>query len=159
MITLFYFKCQYPRVYIVVAVMQSASTNQDDFEVTSKKKPPHSSSKVSAYARTSKVPSSPAKFTAPIRPNKGNNLTPMAKKSAMDISDRKRSTPKSSHKSINFTPAKEFSRLTSTIIRKIDGSRTASNSKASKECPTPLRTPNTVTFSSATLLLCSTNIS
>ncbi|XWS40648.1 hypothetical protein CRYUN_Cryun17cG0013600 [Craigia yunnanensis] len=128
-------------------LLKSASTNREEFEVTSKKKPPHSSSKVSAYARTSKVPSSPAKFTAPIRSNKGNNFTPVAKKSAMDIPDRKRLTPKSSHKSINFTPAKEFSRLTSTIIRKIDGSRIASNSKSSKECPTPLRTPNTASTS------------
>ncbi|XP_022774315.1 protein WVD2-like 7 isoform X2 [Durio zibethinus] len=130
-------------------LLKSASTNQDELEVTSKKKPPHSSSKMSAYARTSKVPSSPAKFTAPIRPNKGNNHTPVAKKSAMDISDRKRSTPKSSHKSINFTPAKEFCKVTTTIIQnqKIDGSRIASNSKASKECPTPLRTPNTASTS------------
>ncbi|XP_021299048.1 protein WVD2-like 7 isoform X2 [Herrania umbratica] len=128
-------------------LLKSSNTSQDEFDVTSKKKPTHSSSKVSAYARTSKVPSSPAKFTAPTRPNKGNNLTPMAKKSAMDISDRKRSTPKSSHKSINFTPAKEFSKITSTIIRKIDGSRIASNSKSSKECATPLRTPNTASVS------------
>ncbi|XP_022750518.1 protein WVD2-like 7 [Durio zibethinus] len=128
-------------------LLKSAIINQDEFEVKSKKKPPYASLKVSAYARTSKVPSSPAKFTAPIRPNKGNNLTPVAKKSAMDISDRKRSTPKSSHKSITFTPAKEFSRLTSTIIRKIDGSRIGSNYKASKECSTPLRTPNTASTS------------
>ncbi|XP_016695177.1 protein WVD2-like 7 isoform X1 [Gossypium hirsutum] len=93
--------------------------------------------KVSSYGRRTKVPSSSA-----IRPNKGNNVTPMSNKSAMKISDRKRSTPKSSHKFINSTPAKEISRLTSTIIRKIDGSRIASNFKPSKECPTPLRTSN-----------------
>ncbi|XVF57891.1 hypothetical protein PTKIN_Ptkin07bG0019000 [Pterospermum kingtungense] len=116
-------------------LLKSANANQDEFEVTSKRKPP--------YARTSKVTSSPAKFTAPIGANKRNNLTPMAKKSAMDIPDRKRSTPKSSHKSISFTPAKEFNRFTSTIIRKVDGSRIGSNSKPSKDYPTPLRTPNT----------------
>lgn len=126
--------------------MQGGKTNEDEFEVTSKMKPSQSSSKVFANARTSKMPSSPAKFKAPLRPNNGNNLTPMTKKSAMDISERKRSTPKSSHKSINFTHAKEFSKFTSTIIRKIDGSRIDSNSKASKECPTPLRTPNQVLF-------------
>ncbi|TYH99584.1 hypothetical protein ES332_A11G076300v1 [Gossypium tomentosum] len=93
--------------------------------------------KMSSYGRRTKVPSSPA-----IRPNKGNNVTPMSNKSAMEISDRKRSTPKSSHKFINSTPAKEISRLTSTIIRKIGGSRIASNSKPSKEFPTPLRTSN-----------------
>ncbi|XVF16276.1 hypothetical protein REPUB_Repub10bG0017200 [Reevesia pubescens] len=128
-------------------LLKSANTNQDEFEATSKKKPPHSSSKVSAYGRTSKVPSSPAKFTSPIRTNKGNNLTPVSKQSAMNMSDRKRSTPKSSHKSINFTPAKELSRLTSSIIRKIEGSRIGSNSKAPKECPTALRTPNTASTS------------
>ncbi|GMI67787.1 hypothetical protein HRI_000448000 [Hibiscus trionum] len=37
--------------------------------------------------------------------------------------------------------------LTSTIIRKIDGSRIDSSSKASKECPTPLRTPNKASIS------------
>ncbi|KAE8706684.1 TPX2 family protein, putative isoform 3 [Hibiscus syriacus] len=81
-------------------------TNQDEFEVTSKRKPSHSSSKVSANARTSKVPSSPAKFKAPLRPDNGNNLTPMAKKPAIGISERTRSPPKSSHKPIDFIPAK-----------------------------------------------------
>ncbi|GMI67088.1 hypothetical protein HRI_000378100 [Hibiscus trionum] len=96
--------------------------------------------------KSAKVTASPAKFKATIRPNQGSNLTPMAKKSAMDISDRKRPAPKSAHKSINFTPAKELSKLTSTITRKIDGSRIASNSKASKECPTPLKTPNSASI-------------
>ncbi|MFQ6651733.1 hypothetical protein Gotur_023939 [Gossypium turneri] len=128
-------------------LLKGGKTNEDEFEVTSKMKPSQSSSKVFANARTSKMPSSPAKFKAPLRPNNGNNLTPMTKKSAMDISERKRSTPKSSHKSINFTHAKELSKFTSTIIRKIDGSRIDSNSKASKECPTPLRTPNQVSIS------------
>ncbi|TYI20802.1 hypothetical protein ES332_A07G262100v1 [Gossypium tomentosum] len=128
-------------------LLKGGKTNEDEFEVTSEMKPSQSSSKVFANARTSKMPSSPAKFKPPLRPNNGNNLTPMTKKSAMDISERKRSTPKSSHKSINFTHAKEFSKFTSTIIRKIDGSRIDSNSKASKECPTPLRTPNQVSIS------------
>ncbi|XP_012445315.1 protein WVD2-like 7 isoform X1 [Gossypium raimondii] len=128
-------------------LLKGGKTNEDEFEVTSRMKPSQSSSKVFANARTSKMPSSPAKFKAPLRPNNGNNLTPMTKKSAMDISERKRSTPKSSHKSINFTHAKEFSKFTSTIIRKIDGSRIDSNSKASKDCPTPLRTPNQVSIS------------
>lgn len=141
-------------------MMQYVITNEDEFEVTSKEKPPHFPSKVSAYAKTSKVPYSPAKFTAPFRPNKGNNLTPVAtaNKPAMDISYTKRSTPKSSRKSINFTPAQELSRLTSTIIQKIDGPRMASYSKASKECSTPSRTPNTVQFSSETSLLCYSNL-
>ncbi|KAE8689370.1 TPX2 family protein, putative isoform 3 [Hibiscus syriacus] len=138
----------YLRFYVAAAVMQNGKTNLDESEVTSKRRPSHSSSKVSANARTSKVPSSPAIFKAPLRPNNGNNLTPMVKKpSAIDISERKRPTPKSSHKSINFSPAKELGKSTSTIIRKIDGSRIGSSSKASKECPTPLRTPNKASIS------------
>ncbi|KAK8716989.1 hypothetical protein V6N13_044274 [Hibiscus sabdariffa] len=128
-------------------LLKNGKTNQDESEVTSKRRPSHSSSKVSANARASKVPSSPAKFKAPLRPNNGNNLTPMTKKPAIDITERKRPTPKSSHKSIHFTPAKGVSKLTSTIVRKIDGSRIDLSSKASKECPTPSRTPNKVLFS------------
>ncbi|KAL4378172.1 hypothetical protein GQ457_02G012220 [Hibiscus cannabinus] len=128
-------------------LLKNGKTNQDESEVTSKRRPSHSSSKVSANARTSKVPSSPAKFKAPLRPNNGNNLTPMTKKPAIDITERKRPTPKSSHKSIHFTPAKEVSKSTSTIVRKIDGSRIDSSSKASKECPTPSRTPNKASIS------------
>ncbi|XP_038996916.1 protein WVD2-like 7 isoform X1 [Hibiscus syriacus] len=129
-------------------LLKNGKTSQDEYEVTSKRRPSHSSSKVSANARTSKVPFSPAKFKAPLHPNNGNNLTPMAKKSAaIDTSERKRPTPKSSHKSINFSPAKELSKSTSTSIRKIDGSRIDSSSKASKECPTPLRTPSKVSIS------------
>ncbi|XP_039064892.1 protein WVD2-like 4 isoform X2 [Hibiscus syriacus] len=120
-------------------LIKHGKTNQDEFEVTSKRKPSHCSSKVSGNARTSKVPSSPSKFKAPLRPNNGNNLTPRAKKPAIGISERKRSTPKPSHKSINFTPAKELSKLT--------GPRTDSNCKASKEFPTPLRTPNKASVS------------
>ncbi|GMI68359.1 hypothetical protein HRI_000505200 [Hibiscus trionum] len=128
-------------------LLKNGKTNQDESEVTSKRRPSHSISKLSANARTSRVPSSPAKFKAPLRPNNGNNLTPMTKKPAIDISERKKPTPKSSHKSVNFTPAKELGKLTSTIIRKIDGSRIDSSSKASKECPTPLRTPNKASIS------------
>ncbi|KAK8673465.1 hypothetical protein V6N13_111799 [Hibiscus sabdariffa] len=128
-------------------LLKNGKTNQDESEVTSKRRPSHSSSKVSVNARTSKVPSSPAKFKAPLRPNNGNNLTPMIKKPAIDITERKRPTPKSSHKSIHFTPAKEVSKSTSTIVRKIDGSRIDSSSKASKECPTPSRTPNKASIS------------
>ncbi|KAK9012453.1 hypothetical protein V6N11_040504 [Hibiscus sabdariffa] len=128
-------------------LLKNGKTNQDESEVTSKRRPSHSSSKVSANARASKVPSSPAKFKAPLRPNNGNNLTPMTKKPAIDITERKRPTPKSSHKSIHFTPAKGVSKLTSTIVRKIDGSRIDLSSKASKECPTPSRTPNKASIS------------
>ncbi|KAE8691611.1 TPX2 family protein, putative isoform 3 [Hibiscus syriacus] len=129
-------------------LLKNGKTNQDESEVTCKRRPSHSSSKVSANARTSKVPSSPTKFKASLRPNNGNNLTPRAKKpAAIDISERKRTTPKSSHKSINFSPAKEFSKSTSTIFTKINGSRIDLSSKASKERPKPLRTPSKASIS------------
>ncbi|KAK8607291.1 hypothetical protein V6N13_053033 [Hibiscus sabdariffa] len=73
-------------------LLKNGKTNQIEIEVTSKWRPSHNSSKVSANARTSKVPSSPAKFKAPPRLNDGNKLTPMAKKPAIDMSERKRLT-------------------------------------------------------------------
>ena len=111
----------------------------------SKKKPSLSSSKSLLHNRASKLPSSPAKHTAPICPKKDNNTTPMNMKPAIDYTDRKRSTPKSLHKSVNFTPIRELNKLTSTVMRKIESSRLgASSSKASKDCSTPLRTPTMV---------------
>lgn len=91
------------------------------------------------------MPSTPAKPTASSQSTKEINATPIKKKSAIDSADKKRSTPKSIHKSIYLTPAREINRLTSTIIRKIDSSKVmGSNSKASKDCSTPLRTPTAV---------------
>ena len=111
----------------------------------SKKKPSLSSSKPLIHNRASKLPSSPAKHTVPICPKKDYNATPMNQKSAIDCTDRKRSTPKSIHKSVNFTPIRELNRFTSTVMRKIESSRVgASSSKASKDCSTPLRTPTMV---------------
>lgn len=110
----------------------------------SKKKPSFSSSKSLNFGRATKMPSTPAKPTAPSQSTE-INATPIKKKSAIDSADNKRSTPKSIHKSIYLTPAREINRLTSTIVRKIDGSKVmGSNSKASKECSTPLRTPTAV---------------
>lgn len=69
----------------------------------------------------------------------------MSKKPAIDYADKKRSTPKSHHKSVNFTPIRELNRFTSKVFRKIESSRVGgSSSKASKDCFTPLRTPTTV---------------
>ncbi|KAJ0113577.1 hypothetical protein Patl1_02923 [Pistacia atlantica] len=80
---------------------------------------------------------------------KENNFTPIKKKPAIDLAEKKRSTPKSTHKSIYFTPAREINRLTSTIIRKIDSSKVGSNAKASKDCSNPLKTPTTASVSGA----------
>lgn len=111
----------------------------------SKKKPSFSSSKSLNFGRATKMPATPAKPTAPLQSTKEINATPIKKKSAIDFADNKRSTPKSIHKSIYLTPAREINRLTSTIVRKIDGSKVmGSNSKASKDCSTPLMTPTAV---------------
>ncbi|TXG54778.1 hypothetical protein EZV62_020034 [Acer yangbiense] len=113
----------------------------------SKKKLDLSSSKSSNYSRASKQPSSPAKPTVLSQLKKDTMATPMKKKSVVDLPDKKRATPKSIHKSIYLTPAREINRLASSIIRKIDGSRVGSNSKPSKDISTPLRTPTKASMS------------
>ncbi|XP_050270948.1 protein WVD2-like 7 isoform X1 [Quercus robur] len=126
-------------------LLKSSKSNQDSLASMSKKKPSLSSSKPLIHNRASKLPSSPAKHTVPIFPKKDYNATPMNQKPATDCTDRKRSTPKSIHKSVNFTPIRELNRFTSTVMRKIESSRVgASSSKASKDCSTPLRTPTMV---------------
>lgn len=112
---------------------------KDDAASMSKKKPAVSSSKSSIYDKASKLPSTPAKPAPSVRAKKEN--TPISKKSALESVERRKPTPKSTHKSMNFTPAREFNRITSSIIRKIDNSRGGSHSKSSKDCPTPSRTP------------------
>lgn len=114
---------------------------KDDAVSMSKKKPAASSSKSSIYDKASKLPSTPAKPAPSVRAKKENTATPISKKSALESVERRKPTPKSTHKSMNFTPAREFNRITSSIIRKIDNSRVGSHSKSSKDCPTPSRTP------------------
>lgn len=114
---------------------------KDDAASMSKKKPAVSSSKSSIYDKASKLPSTPAKPAPSVRAKKENTATPISKKSALESVERRKPTPKSTHKSMNFTPAREFNRITSSIIRKIDNSRVGSHSKSSKDCPTPSRTP------------------
>lgn len=111
--------------------------NQEDCLPMGKKKPTFSSSKSSSiHQKAAKDGSS-----------KDNNIaTPISKKPALlDSAEKKTSTPKSLHKSVNFTPIRELNRLTSTVIRKIENSRFGANSsKASKDCHSPLRTPTMV---------------
>ncbi|ONI19799.1 hypothetical protein PRUPE_3G298700 [Prunus persica] len=126
---------------------QSYSSNQEaSTPIKRKKTRLFTSSKSSlAYHKAPKVPSSPAKPIVSSCSRKDDILTPLRKKPATELEDKKRSTPKSLHKSVSFTPIRELSRLTSTVIRKIENSRVgASSSKTSKDCMTPLRTPTTV---------------
>ncbi|KAL5793315.1 hypothetical protein ACOSP7_001909 [Xanthoceras sorbifolium] len=115
----------------------------------SKKKLELSNTKASSYGRASKQPYSPAKPIVSSQSKKETMATPMKKKSVVDLPDKRRSTPKSIHKSIYLTPAREINRLASSIIRKIDGSKVGSNSKPSKDCSTPLRTPTAASMSRA----------
>lgn len=128
-------------------LLKSYSSNQEaSTPIKRKKTRLFTSSKSSlAYHKAPKVPSSPAKPVVSSCSRKDDILTPLRKKPATELEDKKRSTPKSLHKSVSFTPIKELSRLTSTVIRKIENSRVgASSSKTSKDCMTPLRTPTTV---------------
>ncbi|XP_021813402.1 protein WVD2-like 4 isoform X2 [Prunus avium] len=128
-------------------LLKSYSANQEASTPIKKKKTRlFTSSKSSlAYHKAPKVPSSPAKPIVSSCSGKDDILTPLRKKPATELEDKKRSTPKSLHKSVSFTPIRELSRLTSTVIRKIENSRVgASSSKTSKDCMTPLRTPTTV---------------
>ncbi|XP_044503976.1 protein WVD2-like 7 isoform X2 [Mangifera indica] len=130
--------------------LKSLGSKKDEKVSISKKKPTLSSSNSSGYSKVTKVPPSPARPAALSHSKKENNSTPINKKPAIDLAEKKRSTPKSSHKSIYFTPAREINRLTSTIIRKIDSSKVAANAKASKDCSTPLKTPTAASVSGAT---------
>ncbi|VVA17863.1 PREDICTED: WVD2 [Prunus dulcis] len=128
-------------------LLKSYSSNQEaSTPIKRKKTRLFTSSKSSlAYHKAPKVPSSPAKTIVSSCSRKDDILTPLRKKPATELEDKKRSTPKSLHKSVSFTPIRELSRLTSTVIRKIENSRVgASSSKTSKDCMTPLRTPTTV---------------
>ncbi|ONI19798.1 hypothetical protein PRUPE_3G298700 [Prunus persica] len=128
-------------------LLKSYSSNQEaSTPIKRKKTRLFTSSKSSlAYHKAPKVPSSPAKPIVSSCSRKDDILTPLRKKPATELEDKKRSTPKSLHKSVSFTPIRELSRLTSTVIRKIENSRVgASSSKTSKDCMTPLRTPTTV---------------
>ena len=120
---------------------------KDDSASMSKKKPAVSSSKSSIYDKASKLPSTPAKPAPSVRAEIENTSTPFGKKYSLDSVERKKPTPKPTHKSMNFTPSREFNRITSSIIRKIDNSRVGSNFKSSKGFPTPSRTPMMVRFS------------
>ncbi|XP_031265059.1 protein WVD2-like 7 isoform X2 [Pistacia vera] len=119
--------------------LKSLDSKKDEKVSISKKKPTLSSSKSSSYGEPAALSLS----------KKENNFTPIKKKPAIDLAEKKRSTPKSTHKSIYFTPAREINRLTSTIIRKIDSSKVGSNAKASKDCSNPLKTPTTASVSGA----------
>ncbi|XP_057983769.1 protein WVD2-like 7 isoform X2 [Malania oleifera] len=128
----------------------SSNFNHEASVLISKRKAAVPPSKSSVYG-VSRLPSSPAKSAAAIHPLKKEiNATPVGIKSTLDSWDRRRSTPKSLHMSINMTPARENKKLAPPAPLKTESSRLAgAASKASKNCSTPLRTPTMVSVSGA----------
>ncbi|KAA8548182.1 hypothetical protein F0562_004557 [Nyssa sinensis] len=121
---------------------QSFNSSEDVSFPMSKKKPGLSSLKSSVNRKASIIPSSPTKPTAPVHPKKENNVTPITRKSTIEPTDKRKSTPKSLYQLINFTPARETDKFSTPDIQKIESSKVApSSSKAFKDCTTPLRTP------------------
>ncbi|KAI3884988.1 hypothetical protein MKW98_002380 [Papaver atlanticum] len=97
--------------------------------------------------RRPSTPVQPRRPSSPVQPRRENNATPNNKNSARDAMDKKISTPKSLHMSINFTPSPshsgEISKLSSPILYKNRDSRVASiPNNTSKDCSTPLRPPS-----------------
>ncbi|CAN1321912.1 Protein WVD2-like 7 [Linum perenne] len=117
-----------------------SNTNDSDSAMM-KKRPSVSFSRTLVFGKAASSSSKVAASSPANRPaaaGSASSATPMSKKS----------TPKSTHnnKAMNFTPVREINRLTSTIIRKIDGCSRASKSSAKDfSTVTPLRTP-TVAF-------------
>ncbi|CAK8533166.1 unnamed protein product [Lathyrus sativus] len=130
---------------IMTPVLKDVSNyDQEVLASTSKKKPPVSSYKLlKANHGTSKfTTTTPVKSTSPISFKIDSFATPTMsnnKPSALSNADKKRSTPKK----VNFTPIREFNRLTASVRRRFESTKvgsSSSSSKVSKDSLTPLRT-------------------
>ncbi|KAK1383909.1 TPX2 domain-containing protein [Heracleum sosnowskyi] len=108
---------------------------KDIAQMERKKRPVLSTLKSSVFR---KVASTPAKAMPPLHPRKENSYTPATIRSTMESIDKKRSTPKSLRRFINFTPTRRPEKLSTPASRKIESSEADSNIyKANKDCPTP----------------------
>ncbi|KAI5651144.1 hypothetical protein M9H77_37149 [Catharanthus roseus] len=119
---------------------QSCGDAEEVSSVKSKKKSAFSSLKSSVYRKTSKVPvpSSPAKpITSHMKKeNHAATTTPVAtKKSVVELTEKRKSTPKFLRTYVNSMPTKEPDKLSATATR------TKENPKRSQDCKTPLKTP------------------
>lgn len=108
----------------VLLIMQEAAS-EENLSSTSKKRLVNSSpSRLSTLGRASKIPYFPAKQTTGVPTIKKNSATPKSKNSEADLVDKRRSTTKSLHMSINFTShASEASKRTSPVLEKIKNVR------------------------------------
>ncbi|CAL5185704.1 unnamed protein product [Lathyrus oleraceus] len=127
---------------IMTPILKHVSNDQEILASTSKKKPPFKLLK--ANNGTSKfTTTTPVKSTTPISSKIDNFVTPAMssnKPSSLSNADKKRSTPKK----VNFTPIREFNRLTASVMRRFESTKvgsSSSSSKVSKDSLTPLRTP------------------
>ncbi|XP_010248812.1 PREDICTED: protein WVD2-like 4 isoform X2 [Nelumbo nucifera] len=124
-------------------VEEISTVSQQTLSSETKKKPSFSSSKSSFISKASKVPSPPLKYITPVHSRKEISTTPNSKNSARDLVDKKRSTPKSLHMSINLapSPAGEIKK-SSPVPQMIGNSRlTGNSSKTAKHRSVPLSTP------------------
>ncbi|KAK9277472.1 hypothetical protein L1049_007016 [Liquidambar formosana] len=123
------------------AIIKEAA-DQGILASTSKKKPAICSSMLSTSNRKSKLPS-PAKLTTPVQPRKEKVATPNSKKSARELVEKRRATPKSLHMSINLSSqAGETNRRNSPIAPKFGNSRILTASiRMFKDSSIPLQTP------------------
>ncbi|KAI4350575.1 hypothetical protein L6164_005022 [Bauhinia variegata] len=119
------------------------NSDQEVSASKSKKKPSVSSSTLFKDNNgASKLTSTPAKYTPFC---KDNFATPVSNKPDLSAADKKRATPKSLHKTVNFTPIRELNRLTASVMRRFESSRvSAASSKPTEDSSTPLRTPTVV---------------
>ncbi|KAK7271144.1 hypothetical protein RJT34_26796 [Clitoria ternatea] len=131
---------------ILTPRVKGSISDQEVLASNPKKKPqpPLSSFKLLKSNGTSKFTSTtPVKSTAPSSSKRETITTPMSYKPATSsTTDKRRTTPKSLQMSVNFTPIREFNRLTASVMRKFESTRAViGSSKASKDSLTPLRTP------------------
>ncbi|WOG93471.1 hypothetical protein DCAR_0312755 [Daucus carota subsp. sativus] len=116
--------------------------NQDAVQMDRKKRPVLSTLKSSVFR---KVTSTPAKSMPPLAPRKENSYTPATIRSTMESTDKKRTTPKSLRRFINFTPTRRPEKLPTPAARKTESSAPDTNFyKANKDCATPSKTPASV---------------
>ncbi|KAJ4836719.1 hypothetical protein Tsubulata_024004 [Turnera subulata] len=78
------------------------TSEKKNLAVPSNKRQLNASPKSSSQSRASKLPKSSTKHTSSNQPKAGENVPPSSKKSVVDLMDKKRSTLKSVHMSINF---------------------------------------------------------
>ncbi|XP_017238702.1 protein WVD2-like 7 [Daucus carota subsp. sativus] len=115
---------------------------KDAVQMDRKKRPVLSTLKSSVFR---KVTSTPAKSMPPLAPRKENSYTPATIRSTMESTDKKRTTPKSLRRFINFTPTRRPEKLPTPAARKTESSAPDTNFyKANKDCATPSKTPASV---------------